>query len=71
MNHIVRKGQVTAASALVKAIIEIGDMLQVLQHSTALVIRCLKVERESTSREVCRYFGAELFSAANAGDIGT
>ena len=71
MNYKLRKGQVTAASALVEAFVEFVITLHVFHHLHVLVIRCPEVERESASREVCRHFGAEVCSAANASDIGT
>ena len=58
-------------SVLEEVITELLILLEIVPHLTALVSRCRKVERESTSGEVRRYFRAEVCSAANAGHMGT
>ena len=59
-----------AVSALEEHTIEIV-LVQVIKHCIRLVPRSGKVERESTSGEVRRYFGVEVCSAANGSDMGT
>ena len=73
-DYKVRKGQIAAvslaASALEEAFMNVVEFPQISFHSQGLVIRSIKVGREPASGEIRRHFGAEFFSAANAGNIG-
>ena len=46
-------------------------LVQVTIHRKDLVILSLHVDRESTSGEIRRYWGAGFYSAANTCDMGT